>query len=67
VDRNDATRALTKKIGEENATRGLAAKEPYHTDAQAYDIVYLLKQVMEKAVSPAIPKLAQERTAIRDA
>jgi branched-chain amino acid transport system substrate-binding protein len=68
-DRNDATRALTKKFGEENAKRGLTVKKiPHHTDAQAYDIVYLLKQAMEKAKVTGDPaKLAEERTAIRDA
>jgi hypothetical protein len=41
------------------AQRGLTSKKiPHHTDANAYDIVYFLKH-------PA--KLAQERTAIRDA
>jgi branched-chain amino acid transport system substrate-binding protein len=67
-DRNDATRAFTKKFGEENAKRGLVSKKiPHHTDAQAYDIVYLLKQAMEKAGVTGDPaKAAQERTAIRD-
>jgi branched-chain amino acid transport system substrate-binding protein len=68
-DRNEATRAFTKKFGEENVKRGLAVKKiPHHTDAQAYDIVFLLKQAMEKAGVTGDPaKLAQERTAIRDA
>jgi len=68
-DRNDATRAFTNKFAEENAKRGLTAKKiPHHTDAQAYDIVYLLKQAMEKANVTGDPaKVAQERTAIRDA
>jgi branched-chain amino acid transport system substrate-binding protein len=68
-DRNDATRAFTKKFGEENAKRGLTSKKiPHHTDAQAYDIVYLLKQAMEKANVTGDPaKVAAERTAIRDA
>ena len=68
-DRNDATRAFSKKFEAENAKRGLAAKKiPHHTDAQAYDIVYLLKQAMEKAgVTGDSAKLEQERTAIRDA
>ena len=68
-DRNDATRAFTKKFAEENVKRGPASKKiPHHTDAQAYDIVYLLKQAMEKANVTGDPaKLAQERTAIRDA
>ncbi len=68
-DRTDATRAFTKKYAEENAKRGLSSKKiPHHTDANAYDIVYLLKQVMEQVgVTGAPDKLAQERTAIRDA
>ncbi len=67
-DRTDATRAFTKKYADENAKRGLTSKKiPHHTDAQAYDIVYLLKQVMETAKVTGDPdKLAQERTAIRD-
>jgi len=49
-DRTDATRAFTKKFAEENAKRALTMKKiPHHTDANAYDIVYVLKQVMEKA------------------
>jgi branched-chain amino acid transport system substrate-binding protein len=68
-DRNDATRAFTMKYREENARRGLAQKRiPHHTDAQAYDIVHLYKQVMEKAGVTADPaRVAAERTAIRDA
>jgi branched-chain amino acid transport system substrate-binding protein len=68
-DRNDLTRAFSKKFEEENAKRGLTSKKiPHHTDAQAYDIVYLLKQAMEKAGVTGDPaKAAQERTAIRDA
>ena len=67
-DRTDATRAFTKKFAEENAKRGLTMKKiPHHTDANAYDIVYVLKQVMEKAGVTGDPaKLEQERTAIRD-
>lgn len=68
-DRTDATRAFTKKFASLNAERGLTSKKiPHHTDAQAYDIVYLLKAAMEKAKVTADPaKLADERTAIRDA
>jgi branched-chain amino acid transport system substrate-binding protein len=68
-DRNDATRAFTVKYREENARRGLAQKRiPHHADAQAYDIVYLYKQVMERANVTADPaRVAAERTAIRDA
>jgi branched-chain amino acid transport system substrate-binding protein len=68
-DRNDATRAFTKKFAEENAKRGLDQKKvPHHTDAQAYDSIYLLKAAMEKAkVTGDKAKVAEERTAIRDA
>ncbi len=68
-DRNDATRAFTVKYREENARRGLAQKRiPHHSDAQAYDIVYLYKQVMERANVTGDPaRVVAERTAIRDA
>lgn len=68
-DRNDATRAFTRKYAEENARRGLTTKRiPHHSDAQAYDTVYLLKQAMERArVTADRANLAAERTAIRDA
>lgn len=68
-DRNDATRAFTVKYREENARRGLAQKKiPHHSDAQAYDTAFLLKQAMERANVTADPaRLAAERTAIRDA
>ena len=68
-DRTDETRAFTKKFAALNAERNLPTKKiPHHTDAQAYDIVYLLKQAMEKAKVTGEPsKLAEERTAIRDA
>ncbi len=69
ADRNEASKAFTAKFAEENAKRGMPTKKvPHHTDAQAYDIVYLLKQAMEKAGVTGDPaKLAQERTAVRDA
>ena len=68
-DKNAKTRAFTKKFAAENAKRGLAEKKiPHHTDAQGYDIVYLLKQAMERAnVTGDKSKLSAERTAIRDA
>jgi branched-chain amino acid transport system substrate-binding protein len=68
-DRTDATRKFTQRFADENARRGLTSKKiPHHTDANAYDIVYLLKQVIEKVgVSDDPAKLPQERTAIRDA
>jgi len=68
-DRNDATRAFTRKYAEENARRGLTTKKiPHHSDAQAYDTVYLLKQAMERAgTTGEVARVAAERTAIRDA
>ena len=68
-DKNAKTRAFTKKFATENAKRGLSEKKiPHHTDAQGYDIVYLLKQAMERAnVTGDKSKLSAERTAIRDA
>jgi branched-chain amino acid transport system substrate-binding protein len=68
-DRNDATRAFTTKYREENARRGLAQKRiPHHSDAQAYDATYLLKQAIERAQVTGEPaRVAAERTAIRDA
>ena len=68
-DRTDATRAFTKKYAALNAERNLPTKKiPHHTDAWGYDIVYLLKQAMETAKVTGDPaKLAEERTAIRDA
>ena len=55
-DRTDATRKFTQKFADENAKRGLTSKKiPHHTDANAYDIVYLLKQVIEKAGASGDP------------
>ena len=68
-ERNEATRSFTARFATENARRGLATKKvPHHTDAQAYDIVFLLKQAMEKAGVTGDPaKRTEERTALRDA
>ncbi len=68
-DRNEATRSFTARFAAENARRGLPTKKvPHHTDAQAYDIVFLLKQAMEKAgVTGDTARRSEERTALRDA
>jgi branched-chain amino acid transport system substrate-binding protein len=59
--------AFSKKFIAETKKRGIKRAFPHHIDAQTYDIVYLLKQVMEKAGVTGDPKkLAAERTAIRD-
>jgi hypothetical protein len=65
VDRNDATRAFAKFV---RRMPNAASRPgiPHHTDAQAYDIVYLLKQAMENRVTD-VRRARQERTAIRDA
>ncbi len=65
---NDETRAFSAKFDVEVKKRGMKRPFPHHVDAQAYDIVYLFKQAMEKAGTTGDPsKLKAERTAIRDA
>ncbi len=65
---NDKTRAFSAKFDVEMKKRKIRRPFPHHVDAQAYDIVYLLKQAMEKAGVTGDPsKLKAERTAIRDA
>ena len=65
---NDQTRAFSKKFDVEVKRHKLKRPFPHHVDAQAYDIVYLLKQAMEKAGVTGNPsKRKAERTAIRDA
>ncbi len=67
-DRDDRARSFTKKFNALNKKRGITKSNPHHVDASAYDIVYILKQAMEKAkVTGDAGKLKQERTAIRDA
>jgi branched-chain amino acid transport system substrate-binding protein len=68
-ERSEATRSFTARFAEENAKRGLTTKKvPHHTDAQAYDIVFLLKQAMEKAGVTGDPaKRTDERMALREA
>ena len=65
---NAETRAFSAKFDVEVKKRGIKRPFPHHVDAQAYDIVYLFKQAMEKAGVTGDPaKLKAERTAIRDA
>ena len=64
---NKKTKAFSDKFVAEIKRRRIKRPFPHHVDAQAYDIVYLLKQVMEKVGTTGDPaKLKQERTAIRD-
>ncbi|MGI9380351.1 MAG: ABC transporter substrate-binding protein, partial [Methyloligellaceae bacterium] len=66
-DRNDNSKSFTEKFNALNKKRGITKANPHHVDASAYDIVYLLKAVIEKANITGDPsKLAEERTAIRD-
>ena len=65
---NAETRAFSAKFDAGVKKRGIKRPFPHHVDAQAYDIVYLFKQAMEKAGVTGDPsKLKAERTAIRDA
>ena len=66
-DRDARSKSFTSKFNAINKKRGIVKANPHHVDASAYDIVYLLKQVMEKAgVTGEVSKLKAERTAIRD-
>lgn len=66
-DLNDKTRAFTQKFNDENKKRGIHSAFPHHVDAQAYEIVYLLAQVIkETGATGDMGKLADERVAIRD-
>jgi branched-chain amino acid transport system substrate-binding protein len=65
---NDQSRAFSAKFDVGVKKKGIKRPFPHHVDAQAYDIVYLFKQAMEKAGVTGDPsKLEAERTAIRDA
>lgn len=66
-DLNDKTRAFTEKFNAANKERGIHSAFPHHVDAQAYEIVYLLAQVIGEAnLTGDEGKLKQERIAIRD-
>ena len=60
--------AFTAKFIAANAAKGINRVGPFHTDAQSYDIVSVLKTAMEKAGTTGDPaKLDAEREAIRAA
>lgn len=60
-----ASQKFNDKFVEEAAKRGIHKPGAHHSDAQAYDTVYLLKQVMEKAGVTGDPsKLQEEREKI---
>ena len=63
--RTEASQAFNDKFVEETGKRGIHKLGAHHSDAQAYDTIYLLKQVMEKAGVTGDPaKLEEERAAI---
>lgn len=63
--RTEASAAFDEKFLALLAERGIHKKGAHHTDAQAYDGVYLLKQIMEAAGVTGDPaKLEEEREAI---
>ena len=66
-DLNDETRSFTEKFNAANKERGIDSAFPHHVDAQAYEIVYLLAQVIGEAnLTGDKSNLKQERIAIRD-
>ncbi len=66
-DLNEKTRAFTKKFNEANLKIGIKSAFPHHVDAQAYEIVYLLAQVIGEAnISGNMEGLAADRIKIRD-
>ena len=63
--RTEASAAFNEKFIAETNRRGIHKLGAHHSDAQAYDTVYLLKQVKEKAGVTGDPaKLEAEREAI---
>lgn len=63
--RTEASQSFDDKFVKLTSERGIHKLGAHHTDAQAYDTVYLLKQVMEKVGTTGDPaKLAEEREAI---
>lgn len=62
---NEASQKFNDTFVEETGKRGIHKLGAHHSDAQAYDTVHLLKQVMEAAGVTGDPaKLAEEREAI---
>lgn len=65
---NAEAEAFDKGFAKLAKEQGLNKLGPWHTDAQAYDTVYVVKKAMEKAGVTGDPsKLASEREAIADA
>ena len=62
--RNAASQSFNDKFVTELKKRGIHRLGAHHVDAQAFDTVFLLKQVMEQVGVTGAAKLAQEREAI---
>lgn len=63
--RTEQSQIFNDKLVEKLAERGIHKLGAHHSDAQAYDTLFLLKQVMEKAGVTGDPaKLEEEREAI---
>ncbi|WAP68373.1 ABC transporter substrate-binding protein [Jiella pelagia] len=66
--RTPQSQAFNEKFVTEAEKRGIHKLGAHHSDAQAYDTVYLVKQAIEKAGVTGDPdKLAEERQAVVDA
>ena len=66
--RTDASAAFNEKFVAEAEKRGIHKLGAHHSDAQAYDILFLLKQAMEAADVTGDPaRLDEERQAIVEA
>ncbi|WP_174802961.1 ABC transporter substrate-binding protein [Martelella limonii] len=66
-DRTEQSAAFNAKFVEKAEARGIHKLGAHHSDAQAYDTVYLIKQVMEAVGTTGDPsKLEEERQAIVD-
>lgn len=64
-DTNAKSQAFNKTFVEEVNKKGMHKAGAHHSDAQSYDAIYLMKQVMEKAGVTGDPaKVADEREAI---
>ncbi|MGB3503449.1 MAG: ABC transporter substrate-binding protein [Mesorhizobium sp.] len=65
--RNEASSSFNEKFVAEATKRNIHKLGAHHSDAQAYDTVFLIKQLMEKAGTTGDPaKLAEERQALVD-
>ena len=63
--KSKASQSFNDKFVARAKQRGIHKLGAHHSDAQAYDTVYLLKQIMEKVKTSGDPaKLAEERAAI---